>query len=99
MDVVVWLRGLGLGKYEAAFRENEIDETVLPSLTHEHLKELGVTALGHRLKLLEAIAGLRGDTSGKTPSVGAATTSRTPSASPEDRAERRQVTVMFSDLV
>ena len=99
MDVVVWLRSLGLGKYEAVFRENEIDETVLPSLTHEHLKELGVTALGHRLKLLEAIAGLRGDTSGKTPSVGAATTSRTPSASPEDRAERRQVTVMFSDLV
>ena len=44
MDVVVWLRSLGLGKYEAAFRENEIDETVLPSLTHEILKELGVTA-------------------------------------------------------
>ena len=48
MDIVVWLRSLGLGKYEAAFRENEIDETVLPSLTHENLKELGVTALGHR---------------------------------------------------
>ena len=48
MDVVVWLRSLGLGKYEAAFRENEIDETVLPSLTEEHLKELGVTAVGHR---------------------------------------------------
>ena len=46
MDIVVWLRSLGLGKYEAVFRENEIDETVLPSLTHEHLKELGVTALG-----------------------------------------------------
>ena len=44
MDIVVWLRSLGLGKYEAAFRENEIDETVLPSLTHENLKELGVTA-------------------------------------------------------
>jgi hypothetical protein len=50
MDIVVWLRSLGLGRYEAAFRENEIDETVLPSLTHENLKELGVTALGHRLK-------------------------------------------------
>ena len=48
MDIVVWLRSLGLGKYEAAFRENEIDETVLPSLTAENLKELGVTALGHR---------------------------------------------------
>ena len=46
MDIVVWLRSLGLGKYEAAFRENEIDETVLPSLTHENLKELGVTSLG-----------------------------------------------------
>ena len=44
MDIVVWLRSLGLGKYEAAFRENEIDETVLPSLTHETLKEIGVTA-------------------------------------------------------
>ena len=80
MDVVVWLRSLGLGKYEAAFRENEIDETVLPSLTHETLKELGVTAVGHRLKLLDAIAALRTDASGKTPSVDAATTSSTPSA-------------------
>src|SRR5215469_14224096 len=99
MDIVVWLRSLGLGKYEAAFRENEIDETVLPSLTHETLKELGVTALGHRLKLLEAIAALRNDASGKAPLVDTATTSSTPSAHPEDRAERRQVTVMFSDLV
>ena len=48
MDIVVWLRSLGLGKYEAAFRENEIDETVLPGLTAEDLKELGVAALGHR---------------------------------------------------
>ena len=47
MDIVVWLRSLGLGKYEAAFRENDIDETVLPSLTEEHLKQLGVKALGH----------------------------------------------------
>ena len=59
MDIVVWLRSLGLGKYEAAFRENDIDETVLPSLTEEHLKQLGVTALGHRVKLLDAIAALR----------------------------------------
>jgi SAM domain (Sterile alpha motif) len=61
MDVLVWLRSLGLGKYEAVFRENEIDETVLPSLTAEDLKELGVTALGHRRKLLDAIAALRAD--------------------------------------
>jgi SAM domain (Sterile alpha motif) len=99
MDIVVWLRSLGLGKYEAAFRENDIDETVLPSLTDEHLKQLGVTSLGHRVKLLDAIASLRGEASGKTPSVDTATTSSTPSARPEDRAERRQVTVVFSDLV
>ncbi len=99
MDIVVWLRSLGLGKYEAAFRENDIDETVLPSLTHETLKDLGVTSVGHRLKLLEAIAALRGDASGKAPAVDAAAASSAPSPHPEDRAERRQVTVMFSDLV
>src|SRR6185312_10350530 len=99
MDVVVWLRSLGLGKYEAVFRENEIDETVLPNLTAEDLKELGVTALGHRRKLLDAIAALRADASGKAPSADVTTTSSAPSASPEDHAERRQVTVMFSDLV
>jgi class 3 adenylate cyclase len=99
MDIVVWLRSLGLGKYEALFRENDIDETVLPTLTAEDLKELGVASLGHRRKLLDAIAALRNDASGKTPSVDATTTSSAPSARPEDRAERRQVTVMFSDLV
>jgi hypothetical protein len=56
MDIVVWLRSLGLGKYEAVFRENDIDEMVLPSLTHENLKELGVASFGHRVKLLDAIA-------------------------------------------
>jgi class 3 adenylate cyclase/tetratricopeptide (TPR) repeat protein len=99
MDVVVWLRGLGLGKYEAAFRENEIDETVLSALTHENLKELGVTALGHRLKLLDAIAALGADTSAKLASADATVPSSPLSAIPEDRAERRQVTIMFSDLV
>src|SRR6516165_5586461 len=96
MDVVVWLRSLGLGKYEAAFRENEIDEAVLPGLTAEDLKELGVAALGHRRKLLEAIAALRSDTNLRT------TATRGPAAADEstrDTAERRQVTVMFSDLV
>src|SRR5208282_1293397 len=99
MEVVVWLRSLGLGKYEAAFRENEIDETVLPDLTADDLKELGVTALGHRRKLPAAIAALRDDASGQASSVDTATTSSAPSTHPEDRAERRQVTVMFSDLV
>jgi len=96
MDIVVWLRSLGLGKYEAIFRENDIDETVLPSLTHENLKELGVASFGHRVKLLDAIAALRSVTSEKAPSVDVASA---PNTSPEDRAERRQVTVMFSDLV
>ena len=54
MDIVVWLRSLGLEEYEAAFRENKINERVLPSLTAEDLKELGVTALGHRRILLDA---------------------------------------------
>ena len=52
-------RSLGLAKYEAIFRDNDIDETVLPSLTHENLKELGVASFGHRVKLLDAIAALR----------------------------------------
>src|SRR6516162_857872 len=99
MNIVVWLRSLGLAKYEAAFRENEIDETVLPSLTHENLKELGITALGHRLKLLDAIAALRADTSAKAASVDATIAPSAQRVAREDRAERRQVTVMFSDLV
>ena len=96
MDVVVWLRGLGLGKYEATFRENEINEKVLLSLTAEDLKELGVAALGHRRQLLDAIAVLRGQADGgPTTAPGPAAVD----ASPRDTAERRQVTVMFSDLV
>src|SRR6202040_2487308 len=95
MDIVVWLRSLGLGKYEAAFRENDIDETVLPSLTHETLKELGVASVGHRVKLLNAIAALSvatapGWCSAETPP------SSVPTARPEDRAERRQVTVRIA---
>jgi class 3 adenylate cyclase len=99
MDLGAWLRDLGLERYEAAFRENEIDETVLPDLTHETLKELGVTAVGHGLKLLGAIAALRADRGTKATANDAVALSTAPSASPEDRAERRQVTVMFSDLV
>ncbi len=99
MDVVGWLRTLGLEEYEAAFRDNKINERVLPNLTQEDLKEIGVGPVGHRRILLDAIAALRDDASGKPPSVDAATTSTAPSVHPKDRAERRQVTVMFSDLV
>jgi class 3 adenylate cyclase/predicted ATPase len=99
MDLGAWLRGLGLEQYEVAFRENKIDDRSLPSLTADDLKELGVAALGHRRVLLDAIAALRTDGGAKGPSAAAGTTPVTQSASPEDRAERRQVTVMFSDLV
>ena len=97
-----WTCGLaaepGLGQYETVFRQNDIDETSLPNLTAEDLKELGVASLGDRRKLLDAIAALRTDASGKAPSADVATASSAPGASPADRAERRQVTVMFSDL-
>jgi hypothetical protein len=56
MDVADWLRKLGLEQYEPAFSANEIDERVLPSLTTEDLKDLGITLVGHRRRLLDAIA-------------------------------------------
>ena len=96
MDLGGWLRSLGLEQYEAAFRENAIDDMVLPSLTAEDLKDLGVGLVGHRRKLLDAIAALRAEASAKTPPYDAvATVDR----SATDTAERRQVTVMFCDLV
>ena len=85
MDIAIWLRGLGLERYELAFRNNEIDRETLPKLTAEDLKDLGVVLGGHRRKLLAAIAALQG---------GAAPSMQLPSA-----AERRQLTVMFCDLV
>src|SRR5256886_2758533 len=96
MDVGSWLRGLGLGQYEAAFRENAIDDTVLPNLTAEDLKDLGVGIVGHRRKLLDAIAALRADASGQAqpPDAHQAT-----DITAKGTAERRQVTVMFADLV
>jgi class 3 adenylate cyclase/ABC-type lipoprotein export system ATPase subunit len=100
MDVVDWLRSLGLGKYEAAFRDNEVDESVLPNLTAEDLKELGVTALGHRRKLLDAIAALRNDEDAKTKATTQGSAGLSASAPIlEVTAERRQLTVAFIDLV
>jgi class 3 adenylate cyclase len=81
---------------EAAFRENAIDDSVLPSLTAEDLKELGVDAVGHRRKLLNAIAALRADADVKAASPDAFSTI---DGSAKNSAERRQVTVMFADLV
>jgi len=96
MDVGGWLRRLGLEHYEAAFRENKIDDTVLPSLTAEDLKDLGVGFVGDRRKLLDAIAALRAGASAPTPLSDA---SPATDKAAKDTAERRQVTVMFSDLV
>src|SRR6516165_6149108 len=88
MDIAVWLRGLSLEQYEPAFRDNEIDWEVLPKLTSEDLREIGVVAIGHRRKLLAAIAVLGSETPA-------------PAMAPPARAdaERRQLTVMFCDLV
>lgn len=95
MDVAAWLCGLGLGQYEQAFRENDIDAEVLMDLTAEDLIGLGVASIGHRRKLLAAIAALRaGSMWATTP---ATADSRKASVAPE--AERRQLTVMFVDLV
>src|SRR5262249_28670892 len=102
MDIVVWLRSLGLGKYEAAFRENEITEKVLPNLTPEDLKDLGVTIVGHRRTLLDAIAALRTHAESKELAAAAAPSSdETPSVAAvvEPAGERRYLTVMFCDLV
>jgi class 3 adenylate cyclase/predicted ATPase len=97
MDVGGWLRRLGLEQYEASFRENKIDDTVLPRLTAEDLKDLGVGFVGHRRKLLDAIAALRAQVSAPAPSLSDAPLAIDNAA--KDTAERRQVTVMFSDLV
>jgi class 3 adenylate cyclase/predicted ATPase len=92
MDVGTWLRGLGLEQYEASFRENEIEVDVLPELTEQHFKDLGVS-LGHRLKMLRAIRELSGEAPIKVQPAAPA------GSKAHDVAERRQLTVMFCDLV
>jgi class 3 adenylate cyclase len=96
MDLGAWLRSLGLERYEATFRENEIDDTVLPTVTAEDLKDLGVDVGGHRRKLLNAIAALRTDAGAEQPITKSPSKVET---RPQESGERRQVTVMFSDLV
>jgi class 3 adenylate cyclase len=93
MDMAAWLRGLGLERYAPGFRDNEIDWEVLPKLTSEDLREIGVAAIGHRRKLLDAIAAL-----GATLPTAAVTAASTDASAPTN-AERRQLTVMFCDLV
>ncbi|MEY9155748.1 AAA family ATPase [Bradyrhizobium japonicum] len=99
MDVAAWLRDLGLGQYEQSFRENDVDAEVLADLTAEDLIGLGVTSIGHRRKLLAAIAALRtGSIPVTTPRM-TAPAAVPGTALPFSEAERRQVTVMFADLV
>ncbi|VIO76021.1 Adenylate cyclase 1 [Bradyrhizobium ivorense] len=95
MDLGDWLQRLGLGQYAAAFRDHQIDDAVLPTLTSEDLRDLGVGLVGHRRKLLDAIAALRVKADISDP------LSDAPEVAVEAavNAERRQVTVMFSDLV
>src|SRR6202166_4099216 len=97
MDVGGWLRKLGLEEYEAAFRENRIDDTVLPRLTAEDLKDLGVAFVGDRRRLLDAIAALNAEAGAQAPALSDAPPAIDKGS--KDTAERRQVTVMFSDLV
>ena len=93
VDIGDWLRGLGLGQYEAAFRDNDIDADLLAGLTAQDLKDLGVAAVGHRRKLLSAIAALSGAPVAPSAESGPAPTAEAAVA------ERRQLTVMFCDLV
>ena len=93
MNVAEWLRGLGLGQYVLAFRDNDIDEEVLRRLTAEDLRDLGVASIGHRRRLLDAIVAL---------GEGQLAERRQPAPETRDaagEAERRQLTVMFCDLV
>src|SRR5271169_482964 len=89
-QIADWLEKLGMSEYAQRFTENRIDVSVLPDLTDQHLKDLGI-ALGDRLKMLRAIRELADAPGSPQPVM----TER----APQDAAERRQVTVMFSDLV
>src|SRR6516164_8066076 len=91
MDLAAWLRGLGLEQYAPAFRANDVDGEVLPELTADDLIGLGVTSIGHRRKLLAAISVLRAMP--PQPAIEPVT------VVVSSEAERRQLTVMFCDLV
>jgi class 3 adenylate cyclase len=96
-EIADWLEKLGMSEYAQRFAENKITVSILPDLTDADLKELGVSALGHRRLLLRAIAELDGVERRAPTHTAAATATVIPEQ--RDAAERRQVTVMFSDLV
>ena len=96
IDIRAWLEGLGLGEYFVAFEENRVDGQVLAHLTADDLKDIGVTAVGHRRKLLEAIASLGAD---DQPDEAVAVGAQDPGViAQKHTGERRQVTVLFADL-
>jgi class 3 adenylate cyclase/predicted ATPase len=95
-QIADWLKKLGLSEYAQRFAENHVDFSVLPELTDQDLKDLGIV-LGDRRKLLRAIADLNGIEKMQSKPTEAATTPVAPQ--PQDSAERRQVSVMFADLV
>jgi hypothetical protein len=100
MDVGDWLRNLGLGQYQHIFRDNGVDGAVLPKLTVDDLKEMGVAGVGHRRKIIAAIEEPNASSAVTTQTVKpASTTSPASVPQPTDAAERRQLTVMFCDLV
>ncbi|HSA82192.1 MAG TPA: adenylate/guanylate cyclase domain-containing protein [Geminicoccaceae bacterium] len=99
MDVGDWLRSLGLERYEQVFRDNEIDLDLLPNLTADDLKDLGVALVGHRRRLLDAIAALRVEAEASEPALPVDAPTRTAPAGIRSDPERRQLTVLFSDLV
>ena len=101
IDVAGWLHQLGLEQYIPAFRENDIDAAVLPELTADDLIGLGVTSIGHRRKLLAAIATLQEGLAGSSAPIAMTATPRPGGSAGPDAtsAERRQLTVMFCDLV
>jgi class 3 adenylate cyclase len=92
MDVAAWLQDLGFERYVPAFRDNDIDAEVLLRLTADDLISIGVTSVGHRRKLLDAIASLGMEV------PAAVVTAPAPGAPAQAEAERRQLTVMFCDL-
>jgi class 3 adenylate cyclase/predicted ATPase len=100
MDVGVWLESLGLGQYEATFRDNEIDDAVLPKLTVDDLRDLGVTVVGHRRKIMSAIEELNATSVARADAIKPPQTQAPPSfGASSDGAERRPITVLFCDLV
>ena len=97
-DVGDWLSDLGLERYEAAFRENAIDGAVLPTLTADDLREMGVAAIGHRRRLMNAITELAGASADAPAGMGPVSELTAPLERVPAAAERRQLTVMFCDL-